>query len=202
MHTLLGGVSVVGALVLIGLIVYAETGFLFGLFLPGDTLLLVVGVFAAQGDLPLVWSMLIIFIAAILGDNTGYFIGRTTGPRIFKKNKGLLFREEYIERAEHFYKRHGGKTIIVARFIGYVRTLVPIVAGVAKMHRPKFIVYNILGAAIWTLTFVLLGYWLGVEAGEQIRRYFVPSLIVGALLILSPSIVYIIRRKLGSSKSR
>jgi membrane-associated protein len=188
--------SVIGALAIIGLMVYAESGFLLGLFLPGDTLLVVVGVFAAQGELPLWWAMLIIFVAAVLGDNTGYFIGKTTGPRIFVKHKGLLFRKDYIDRAEAFYARHGGKTIIVARFIGYVRTIVPIIAGIGRMHRPKFIFYNILGAAIWTLTFVLLGYWLGNEIADEIHRYFIPSLIIGALIFLGPSLAYLIKTRL------
>jgi len=194
--TLLSDTSTITALVLIGLIVYAETGFLVGLFLPGDTLLVVVGVFAAHGDLPLVWSMLVICIAAVLGDNTGYYIGKKSGPHIFKRHKGLLFRQEYVQRAEQFYEKHGGKTIIVARFFGYVRTMVPIIAGVAKMNQPKFIVYNIIGALLWTLFFVLLGYWVGEAAAEYIERYFVPSLILGMLVILGPGIVYAVRHKL------
>jgi membrane-associated protein len=192
--------SLIGALALIGLIVYAESGFLVGLFLPGDTLLLVAGVFAAQGALPLGWTMFVIFIGATLGDNTGYFIGRATGPRIFKRHKGLLFRQEYLRGTEAFYQKHGGKTVIIARFIGYVRTLVPIIAGVGKMRRRKFIVYNIIGAGLWTFTFVMLGYLLGVEAAKQIERYFVPSIFIGALLILSPSLVYLIRKALRSRR--
>lgn len=193
---LLSDTSTITALVLIGLIVYAETGFLVGLFLPGDTLLVVVGVFAAHGDLPLVWSMVVICIAAILGDNTGYYIGRKSGPHIFKRHTGLLFRAEYVERAEQFYEKHGGKTILIARFFGYVRTMVPIIAGVAKMSQPRFIVYNVVGAIVWTLFFVLLGYWVGEAAAEYIERYFIPSLILGMLVILGPSIVYAIRHKL------
>ncbi|HSX32370.1 MAG TPA: DedA family protein [Candidatus Saccharimonadales bacterium] len=200
--TLIDSANVIVALLIIGLMVYAETGFLLGLFLPGDTLLLLVGVFAARGELPLWWSLLVIFMAAILGDNTGYFVGRTTGNHIFKQHKGLLFRQDYINRAEQFYEKHGGKTIIIARFIGYVRTIAPVIAGVAHMYRPKFIVFNIAGAALWTLSFVLLGYWLGVEVGEQIQQYFVPTLILGALLVVGPSLIHIMRSKQKRRRSK
>lgn len=199
--SLLSDTSLLTALALIALIVYAETGFLFGLFLPGDTLLIIVGVFAAHGDLPLLWSIVIICLAAILGDNTGYYIGRKSGPHIFTRHKGLFFREEYVQRAEAFYNKHGGKTIIVARFIGYVRTIVPLLAGIAKMHQPKFIAYNIVGAVIWTLSFVLLGYWVGEAADEYIDRYFIPMLIGGMLMIFAPSITFFTRSKLRARSS-
>lgn len=194
-HSLIDSADVIVALLIIGLTVYAETGFLLGLFLPGDTLLLIVGVLAAQGELPLWWSMAVIFVGAVFGDNTGYFIGRTTGERIFKQHKGLLFRPEYIHRAETFYARHGGITVIIARFVGYVRTVAPLIAGAAHMYRPKFIVFNIAGAALWTLTFVLLGYWLGVEVGEHIQRYLVPFMFMGFALITVPSLIHYIRTK-------
>ncbi len=192
-ESLLGGISVVGALAIIGLIVFAESGLLVGLFLPGDTLLVTAGFFAAHGDLPLFWVIAVIFVAAIIGDNVGYYIGQKTGPRIFKQREGLFFRKEYVGRAQAFYARYGGQTILLARFIPYIRTLAPIVAGIANMNRPKFIVYNILSALLWTIAFVLLGYWLGVELAEQIERFIIPTFILGLLFAFSPTIVYFLR---------
>ena len=192
---LIDSVSISGALLIIGVIVFAESGLLIGLLLPGDTLLFTAGFFAAQGNLPLFLVMLVIFVAAIIGDNLGYFVGRKSGPRIFKKKDGILFRKEYALRAQKFYKIHGGKAVAMARFVPYVRTLAPIVAGIAKMERPKFIVYNIIGAFLWTLTFVLLGYWLGVEVAEKFERYAVPAFIIGLLFAFSPTIIYLIKNR-------
>jgi membrane-associated protein len=192
-ESLLEGVSVVGALLLIGAIVFAESGLLIGLFLPGDTLLFTAGFFAAQGQLPIVWVIAIIFLAAILGDNLGYFVGEKAGPRIFRKKDGIFFRQEYMDRAKTFYTRHGGKTILFARFVPYVRTFAPMVAGAAHMRRPRFIIFNIIGAFLWTVTFVMLGYWLGVELAKQINEYLVPAFIIGILFALSPTIIYVAR---------
>lgn len=192
-ETLIGGISVIGALAIIGAIVFAESGLLIGLFLPGDTLLFTAGFFAANGNLPLFWVILVIFLAAIIGDNVGYYFGKKTGPRIFKQKEGLFFRREYAERATKFYHRHGGATILLARFVPYVRTFAPIVAGVAGMYRPKFIIYNILGALLWTISFVMLGYWLGVELAEKIEQYLVPAFILGLLFAFSPTIFYLVR---------
>lgn len=192
-ESLLGGISVLSALAIIGVIVFAESGLLIGLVLPGDTLLFTAGFFAANGNLPLIWVMVVIFVAAIIGDNVGYYFGKKTGPRVFKKRNGVFFRQEYAERATSFYHRHGGATIFLARFVPYIRTLAPIVAGVAKMYRPKFIFYNILGALLWTITFVLLGYWLGVELAERIDNYLIPAFILGLLFAFSPTIIYFIK---------
>lgn len=200
--SLLEGVSIIAALTIIGLIVFAESGLLIGLLLPGDTLLFTAGFFAAQGDLPLAWVLLVIFVAACLGDNMGYFFGKTTGPRIFKRKEGLFFRKEYIKRAKKFYKKHGGKTVMMARFVPYVRTLAPIIAGIGRMNRAKFIAYNIVGALLWTITFVMLGYWLGVEVAEEIEKYFVPAAVIGLLFAFSPTILYFIRNRKLRSKYR
>src|SRR3990167_7564689 len=119
-----------GGLLLIGLIVFAESGMLLGFFLPGDTLLFTAGVFAAQGKLPLFWLLVTVVVAAIIGDFVGYTIGRKNGHRIFRKTDGILFRQEYVERSRKFYEKHGGKTILLARFIPIVRTFAAVVAGV------------------------------------------------------------------------
>lgn len=201
-ENLIEGVSVFGALAVIGAIVFAESGLLVGLFLPGDTLLFTAGLFAAHGDLPLAGSMGVIFIAAIIGDNVGYYFGQKAGPRIFKKRESLLFSRQYIEKAQVFYARHGGKTVMLARFIPYVRTFAPIVAGAANMHRLKFIIYNVAGALLWTITFVLLGYWLGLELAEEIEKYLVPAFILCFLFAFSPTIVYFIKRAKHNKVSR
>jgi membrane-associated protein len=150
-----------GGLLAVALIIFAETGLLIGFFLPGDTLLIAAGILASRGKLPL-WGLIpIAAIAAIIGYQVGYLIGERAGPRFFKRKEGVLFRFEYIERAENFFNRHGGKTIILARFIAVVRTIVPLVAGVGKMSKKRFVTYNIIGAVLWVTSVTLAAYWLG-----------------------------------------
>jgi membrane-associated protein len=146
---------------LIGVTVFAESGLLVGIILPGDTLLIAVGVLAAQGSLPLLPALGVIFLGAVFGDNIGYYIGRRMGKRLFKKRDSILFKRAYVLRAQKFFKKHGGKTVLVARFIPYVRTFTPMVAGAANMDHATFITYNILGALPWAAVTVLAGYWLG-----------------------------------------
>jgi membrane-associated protein len=193
--TWLAAVGVLGALVLIGTIVFAESGLLVGLLLPGDTLLFTAGFFAAQGQLPLAGVMITIFIGSVMGDSLGYFVGSRAGPRIFRKKDGLFFKRVYLRRAQRFYKNHGGKMVTLARFVPYVRTFAPMVAGAARMHYPKFFVYNVIGALVWTISFVSVGYWLGVRVSEQIQQYAIPAFIIGLLFAFSPSIIYIVKNK-------
>src|SRR5262249_40395383 len=142
-----GNASVWAALLLLGITIFAESGLLIGVFLPGDSLLFTAGFFAAQGKFPLGWVMLVIFIGAVLGDNAGYFFGHKTGPRIFRNTGGVFFRRDYIHRAKAFYDRHGGKTVMFARFLPFARTFAPVIAGATGMRRLKFIVYNLIGAS-------------------------------------------------------
>lgn len=150
-----------GGLIAIGATVFAESGLLIGFFLPGDTLLFGAGILAAQGTLPLGWLLVVVILAAIIGDNVGYSIGRRTGKRLFSKKESILFKPDHLERAEAFYEKHGGKTVILARFVPVVRTFAPMVAGIGKMTRQKFMVYNIIGGVLWGGGITLLGYWLG-----------------------------------------
>jgi membrane-associated protein len=150
-----------GGLIAIGATVFAESGLLIGIFLPGDTLLLGAGILASQGTLPLGPLIAIIIVSAVLGDNVGYSIGRRSGPRLFRKKDGVVFRQEYIQKAEKFYEKHGGKTIIIARFVPIVRTFAPLVAGVGKMPRRRFFMFNVVGGVLWGGGVTLLGYWLG-----------------------------------------
>lgn len=155
-----------GGILLIAFIVFAESGLLVGFFLPGDTLLIAAGVLASQGALSIETTIAAIVIAAIVGDNVGYTIGQYSGKKLFHKKDGILFRHEYVERAQGFYEKHGGKTIIMARFVPIVRTFAPVVAGVGKMPRGKFFAYNVVGALIWGVGVTLLGYWLGGKFPE------------------------------------
>ncbi len=181
-----------GGLLLIGAIVFAESGLLIGFFLPGDTLLFTAGFFAAQGQLPLGWLLLVVVATAIAGDNVGYSIGRRTGHRIFKKQDGIIFRQEYLQRAEAFYKSHGGKTVTLARFIPVVRTFAPIVAGAAKMERKRFLLYNVMGALIWGVGVTLLGYYIGGLVPD-IDKYLPPAVGLATIITFTPPLLHILR---------
>lgn len=152
-----------GGIFLIAAIIFAESGLLVGFFLPGDTLLFGAGLAASQGKFSLIWLIVAVVIAAIVGDNVGYSIGRRAGPRIFKKKDGILFRQEYLQKSEEFYEKHGGKTIILARFTPIVRTFAPVVAGAGKMSREKFMFYNVIGGVIWGAGMSILGYVIGAR---------------------------------------
>lgn len=152
-----------GIFVYLGLIfiVFAETGLAVGFFLPGDSLLVVAGLFAATGKLNLTVLLITLFLAAVVGDAVGYYTGARLGPRIFKREKSLLFRPSHLLKAHAFYEKYGGKTIIIARFVPIVRTFAPIVAGAAKMPYRNFVVYNVAGGFLWVFSMILAGYFLG-----------------------------------------
>ncbi len=190
-----------GGLLLIGAIVFAESGLLIGFFLPGDTLLFTAGFFAAQGQLPLGWLILVVVLAAIIGDSVGYSIGRRTGHHIFRKEDGILFRKAYIKDAEMFYEKHGGKTIILARFIPIIRTFAPLVAGVGKMPYRKFLTFNVIGAAVWGGGVVLLGHWLGSKI-PNIDKYLLPAVLLASLFTFSPVLLHLARDKDAQRKLR
>ena len=150
-----------GGILLISLIVFAESGLLVGFFLPGDTLLFAAGLAASQGQVSLIVLIVAIILAAIIGDNVGYSFGQKAGPRIFQKKDGIIFRHEYLDQAEKFYEKHGGKTIIMARFVPIVRTFAPVVAGAGKMPRERFMFFNVFGGMLWGAGMPLLGYFVG-----------------------------------------
>jgi len=195
-----------GGLILIGLIVFAESGMLVGFFLPGDTLLFSAGFFAATGRLPLITLILVVIIAAIVGDNVGFTIGEHTGHRIFKKKDSLFFRKEYLEQAEKFYEKHGSKTVLLARFVPIVRTFAPVVAGASKMPRKRFVLFDTIGAILWGITIIMLGYWLGAKI-PNIDQYIFPVLLLATLFTFGPTVWHIlsdkeIRNRLISSLKR
>lgn len=144
-------------------IIFVETGLLVGFFLPGDSLLVTAGLLASQPDFELnVYMMGVLFsVAAIVGDTVGYYIGRMTGPRIFTREDSLFFNKKHLYRAHAFYEKHGGKTIVLARFMPIVRTFAPVVAGVAEMQYRSFIVYNVFGGLLWVWSMLFTGYFLG-----------------------------------------
>ena len=142
-------------------IIFTETGLLFGFFLPGDSLLVTAGLFASQGKLDVYQLGALLTVAAIVGDSVGYAIGKATGPRIFSKPDSLLFNRKHLIRAQDFYAKHGGKTIIIARFMPIVRTFAPVVAGVGQMDYRRFITYNVVGGFLWVWSMLFTGYFLG-----------------------------------------
>jgi membrane-associated protein len=142
-------------------IVFAETGLLIGLFLPGDTLLISAGILAARGQLHLPLVLLAMIAGAVIGDALGYWIGRQAGQRLFQREDSFWFRREHLEKAERFYARHGGKTIVLARFVTALRTFAPLVAGAAAMRYRRFAFFNTIGAVGWVCSVTLLGYAFG-----------------------------------------
>jgi membrane-associated protein len=144
-------------------IIFAETGLLIGFFLPGDSLLVTAGLFASQPRFGLnVWLLgTLLTVASIIGNAVGYFIGQMSGPRLFRRDESLLFKPRYLKQANAFYERHGGKTIILARFMPIVRTFVPVVAGAAGMPYGRYTLYNVAGGVLWIWSLLLLGYFLG-----------------------------------------
>jgi len=181
-----------GGLLLIAVIIFAESGMLVGFFFPGDTLLLSAGVFAAQGKLPLAGLIVIVALAAIAGDNTGYQIGKTAGPRLFRKKDGLLFRQEYVERSEKFFERYGNKAMLLAHFVPVVRTFTPIVAGVGRMPRRQFFVYDAIGDISWAIIVTMLGYWFGSRI-PNIDHYLLPVVGLAILFSFSPMVYHLLK---------
>ena len=192
---------IVGASILgVAAVIFAESGLLIGFFLPGDSLLFTTGFLIHSGLLPvnIHLAVLIIFIAAILGDSVGYWFGRKAGERIFSKPDARLFKQEYIQRAKVFYEKHGGKTIILARFIPIVRTFAPIVAGSSKMDYRKFLSFNIIGALLWTAGVTYLGYGLGSvfeSMGIEIDHVLLPLVAIIIFVSILPAIIHLIRDK-------
>jgi membrane-associated protein len=161
-------------------IVFAETGLLVGLFLPGDSLLFTVGVVAGAGQLNIVEICALLTCASILGDQSGYFLGYRTGPRIFSRPDSLVFKQEYVTRTQAFFARHGGKTLIYAKFVPIVRTFAPFMAGVGRMSYPRFFAFNVFGGVGWVLSMTLAGYYLG--GIPLIRRNF-EKVVVGIVVV-------------------
>jgi membrane-associated protein len=183
-----------GGLLMLVVIVFAETGLMIGFFLPGDSLLVTAGIFAAAGHLDIVSLLFWVTLAAIAGDQLGYYIGYRTGPRIFRREDSLLFKREHLLRARDFYERHGGKTIILARFIPIIRTFAPVVAGVGQMEYRRFVTFNVVGGFLWVWGMSLLGVTLG-NAVPDIDKHIHVVIAVVVFLSILPAIIEYFRSR-------
>src|SRR5215213_10033383 len=190
----------VGGYVGLTAIIFAETGLLVGFFLPGDSLLVTAGLLSAQPQFGLnVWLLgLLLTVAAILGNSLGYVIGRYSGPRLFTRDDSLLFKKKHLFRAQEFYTKHGGKTLVIARFMPIVRTFVPVVAGLANMPFGLYTAYNVLGAVAWIWSMLLIGHFLG-RAVPGIDKHIEPMILGIIALSLLPAFISWWRER---SKSR
>lgn len=192
-------VSLIKAIGYVGVfsIVFAETGLFLGFFLPGDSLLFVAGFLAGQHFFSLPILIFGLFVSAILGNLLGYEFGRRIGPKLFKREDSWIFKKRHALKAQGFYDKHGPKTILLARFMPIVRTFAPIVAGVANMNYRSFLMYNIIGAFLWTVGLVLLGYSLGSVI--DVDRYLLPIILLIIVVSFLPGIIgYLKERRRGS----
>lgn len=184
----------------VALIIFAESGLLIGFFLPGDSLLFTTGLLISIGVLSfnIHLAVAILFIAAVTGDSVGYTFGRKIGPKVFKKPDARLFKQEYIKKAQLFYEKHGGKTIIIARFIPIVRTFAPIVAGVGGMKYSTFITYNVIGGALWAIGITYTGFFLGKwieHMGLEIDHILLPIIALIIFISILPPAIHILKDK-------
>lgn len=168
-------------------IVFAESGLFFGFFLPGDSLLVIVGLLASQGVFSLPFMLFSLFVAAVLGDNVGYYSGAKLGRKLETMPDKWYYKKEHLFAAEQFYAQHGGKALILARFLPAVRTFAPIVAGMVKMDYSKFFFYNITGGAAWVLSLTLVGYYLGEIVGPEIDKYIIPIVLFVIIISILPT---------------
>lgn len=178
----------------ITLVIFAETGLLIGFFLPGDSLLFTVGLFAAKGDIN-IWIILpLCLIAAIVGDATGYAFGKRVGHSLYGRKETMFFKKAYIEKTKRYFERHGDKTIVIARFVPIVRTLAPIMAGVGEMPYRHFAKFNILGGVLWVALVLGAGYLLGATI-PNIDHYILP--IIACIIVISivPGVVAYFRER-------
>lgn len=174
------------------LIVFAESGLFFGFFLPGDSLLLTAGLLAYKGELNILILLPLLFVAAVLGDNVGYWFGQKVGPPIFNRPNSLLFRRENLLKARAFYEKHGGKTIILARFMPFIRTFAPIVAGAVDMPYRSFLLFNLVGGVVWAIGVTLAGYFLGsIIPEEQLERYFLAIVVAVIIISALPAVIHV-----------
>lgn len=180
-----------GGLIGLILIVFAETGLLIGFFLPGDSLLITAGLFAARGDFDIAMLNVTLIAAAIIGDATGYWIGRRTGKALYSRPDSFFFRREHLRITHEFYEKHGGKTIVLARFMPIVRTFAPMVAGVAEMGYRHFAIYNVLGGMLWVMSMTLGGYFLGQVVPDVEKNIHYVIAVVIFLSLLPPGIAWL-----------
>ena len=190
-----------GGYILLVAIVFSETGLLIGCFLPGDSLLITAGLLAAAGHLNIWWLNGLLIAAAIIGDSVGYAIGLRLGPRIFTRQKSLLFNPKHVERTRRFYEKYGPKTIVIARFVPIVRTFAPVLAGVGTMQYRRFLFYNVAGGVGWVVSMSWAGYLLG-RTVPNISRHIHILVIVVIVLSCVPIAIELYRERRKASKQR
>jgi membrane-associated protein len=189
----------VGGIIGLSVIVFTETGLLIGFFLPGDSLLVTAGLFAARGDLDLAMLLVALSIAAVVGDTVGYNIGARAGPKLFSRQDSLLFNRKHLITTKEFYERHGPFTIVIARFVPILRTFAPVVAGIGAMEYKRFLAYNVVGGVGWVCLTALGGYFLG-QMVPNIHDHLHKVIAVVIVLSLLPAIIKIAREKLKSQE--
>lgn len=194
------GLIQTGGYVALAIIVFVETGLMVGFFLPGDSLLVTAGLFAAKGDLNIVILNVLLIICAIAGDATGYYIGRTLGPALFRRDDSFFFKKQHLITARDFYVKHGGKTIIIARFVPIIRTFAPVVAGIGQMSYRHFAAYNVIGGAGWVITMTMIGYSL-IRLFPGIEKHIHIVIIVVIFLSILPGIIEFLRAKMKGQDS-
>jgi membrane-associated protein len=178
-------------------IVFAECGLFFGFFLPGDSLLLTAGLFAYKGYFHIEMILPLLYVAAILGDNTGYWFGRLTGPPLFRREATFFFRRKNLLAARAFYEKHGGKTIILARFMPFIRTFAPIVAGAVEMPWRRFFFIDLLGGFLWAVCLTLAGYSLGrLFPPDVLDKYFLVIVLVVIVISVMPTAIHVWKERL------
>lgn len=183
-----------GGYIGIALLVFAESGLLFGIFLPGDSLLFAAGLLAGGGVLSFGSLTFTVVVAAILGDSVGYWFGKNVGSNFFKHEESLFFKQSYVTRAQRFYAKYGGRAVVLARFVPIVRTIAPILAGVGRMKYQTFIMYNAIGAIVWGAGMTTLGFTLGAILPDS-ERYILPLSLLIIVLSFLPIFINIVRGK-------
>jgi membrane-associated protein len=183
-----------GGMVLVCGIVFVETGLFVGFFLPGDSLLVTAGVFAAAGHLHIGWLLSLVWLCAVAGDQLGYWIGRRAGEALYKRNDSLLFKKKHLERAHDFYSRYGGKTVILARFVPIIRTFAAPVAGIGRMNYRRFLSYDVFGGFLWVWSMILLGYFLGSTIPNVDKHIHIVIAVI-ILLSLLPAVIEAMRQR-------
>lgn len=198
--------GLLGVYVYFGLffVIFAETGLAVGFFLPGDSLLVVSGLFAAAEKLNIWLVMLAFFCGSVIGDNTGYWTGRVMGKTLFNRESSWIFKPSRVEKAKHFFEKYGVKTVVLARFVPIVRTFAPLVVGAAEMPYIKFLTFSIIGGALWICSMVLAGYFLGgvIERalGIRLEDHIEKVVIVVVLLSLLPPLIELFKHKFGKKE--
>jgi membrane-associated protein len=181
-----------GGLLLIAAIIFGESGMFIGFFFPGDTLLLAAGVFIATGKLSFVTVLPVIALAAIIGDNVGYHIGKRYGRHLFRKPDGKVFRQEYVQRAERFYEKYGSRAMLLAHFVPIVRTFAPAVAGVARMNYKQFVLFDAIGDIAWTIIVTSVGYWFGSRI-HNLDHYILLAVVAAMIFTLGPTVYHVVK---------